>query len=60
MIQSAIKGYVTRHRYLKTKVLRKDRAALMIQSRFRAYVLRKKFLLQKHAIQKCQANVLTR
>lgn len=38
MIQAAIKGYVTRSRYLRGKVNRKDRSALMIQSRFRAYV----------------------
>ena len=47
-------------RYRKDKVFRKDYAARRIQSRFRSYQARKIFLRQKHAIMKCQANVLTR
>jgi len=59
-IQSHIKGFVTKIRYQRDKVLRKDHAVLKIQSRFRSYMCRKKFLQQKHALMKCQANVLTR
>jgi vacuolar-type H+-ATPase subunit D/Vma8 len=38
----------------------KETAALMIQTKFRSYRERKTFLRQKHALMKCQANVLTR
>ena len=51
---------MTRTKYVKTKGTRKQNAALMIQSRFRAYVQRKRFLTQKNALMKCQALVLTR
>lgn len=60
MIQASMKGFVQRARFKKTKVNRRDNAVLKIQSRFRAFRQRKIFLRQKHAIMKCQANVLTR
>ena len=53
MIQSHIKGFVTKMRYRKDKVFRKEYAALKIQSRFRSYIARKDFLRQKHALMKC-------
>jgi hypothetical protein len=37
MIQSHIKGYVTKVRYRRDKVVRKEIAAIRIQARFRAY-----------------------
>jgi len=37
MMQAHIKGFVTKMRYRKDKVFRKDYAARRIQSRFRSY-----------------------
>jgi len=59
-IQSAIKGFVTRSTYQRKKGMVKEVAALMIQTRFRSYIVRKQFLRQKNALMKAQANVLTR
>jgi hypothetical protein len=47
-------------RYQKDRQFRRDYAARKIQSRYRAYIARKKYLKIKHAFMKCQANVLTR
>jgi hypothetical protein len=41
MIQAHIKGYVTKARYAKSKVYRKEFAAVKIQARFRAFLQRK-------------------
>ena len=60
MLQAHAKGFVGRLRYRRDKVLRRDQAALRIQSRFRAFKCRKVFLQQKAAIQRCQALVLSR
>jgi len=43
-IQSAIKGFVTRSNYQRKKGLVKETAALMIQTRFRSFVIRKQYL----------------
>jgi len=43
-IQSAIKGFVTRSNYQRKKGLVKETAALMIQTRFRSFVVRKQYL----------------
>ena len=53
MIQSHIKGFVTKMMYRRDKVLRKDQAAIRIQARFRAFRERKQFLRQKHVLMKC-------
>ena len=55
-----MRGFVTRKRFVKRKVNRKEDAIIRIQSRFRSFKARKLFLRQKHAIMKMQANVLTR
>ena len=60
MIQAQVKGLVTRLRYRRNKVTRKQDAALKIQSKFRAHKERTKFLKIKKAFMKCQANVLSR
>lgn len=53
MIQAHIKGFVTKQKYLDNRVGRKEYAARKIQARFRAYMARKTFLRQKHALMKC-------
>ena len=40
--------------------MRKENAALLIQSRFRAHRQRSQYLRQKESLMKCQALVLTR
>jgi hypothetical protein len=59
-IQATIKGFVTRARVNRSKLTRKDRAILKIQSFFRGFLVRQVFKRQKAAIMKMQANVLTR
>jgi hypothetical protein len=59
-LQAHIKGRLTRSRYRNAKDMRKDQAALIIQSRWRAYVVRKNYLAKVRAIQRMQANVLTK
>ena len=44
MIQAQIKGFVTKMRYRKDRLFRREYAARKIQARFRAYIQRKKFL----------------
>ncbi len=60
MIQAQIKGFVTKMRYKRDRMFRREYAARKIQARFRAYIQRKKFLIIKHAFMKCQGNVLAR
>jgi len=60
MLQAHAKGFVGRMRYRRDKVLRRDVAALRIQSRFRAFKLRKIFVDRKNALMRCQAMVLSR
>lgn len=51
---------MTRANFQRKKGMVKETAALMIQTNFRMYIVRKTFLKQKGAISKMQANVLTR
>jgi hypothetical protein len=60
MIQAAIKGFITRRRYVRNKGVRRENAALKLQSRFRCFKERRKFLKMKKALMHCQANVLAR
>ena len=55
-----MKGFITRKRYRRNKVTRKHDSALKIQSRFKAFKERKKYLKVRKAIMKCQGNVLSR
>jgi serine/threonine protein kinase len=49
-IQALMKGRVTRNRYQKQKGLRKEQAATMIQSRWRAYIVRSDYIKKLHSI----------
>lgn len=44
MIQAQIKGFVTRMRYKKDRMFRREYAARKIQARYRAYIQRKKYI----------------
>lgn len=47
MIQAQMKGFVTRMRYKKDRLFRREYAARKIQARYRAYIQRKKYI-SKH------------
>ena len=60
MVQARAKSWVTRMRYRSDLVLRKEKAALMLQSKFRAHKAQKFFGIARRALMKCQANILAR
>lgn len=59
-LQAHIKGKLTRNRYRNVKEMRHDQAAIRIQSRWRAYRCQRDYRRKYHAIQKLQANILSR
>jgi IQ calmodulin-binding motif len=48
MIQAQMKGFVTKLRYKRDRVFRREYAARKIQARFRSFIARKKFLSKKY------------
>ena len=44
MIQAQMKGYVTKQRYRRDRLFRREYAARKIQARFRAFIQKKKFI----------------
>mmetsp|Transcript_19452 Transcript_19452/g.22085 ORF Transcript_19452/g.22085 Transcript_19452/m.22085 type:complete len:743 (-) Transcript_19452:269-2497(-) len=60
MVQAHIKGFITKIRYRTQRVIRRFNAAILLQSKWRAHKRRKKFMIAKRALMRCQANVLSR
>lgn len=59
-IQAMIKGWLTRIRYLRDKMICRENAVTMIQKKYRSFLTSKSFRKARRALMKCQANVLTR
>ena len=59
-IQAMIKGWITRIRYNRDRILVRENAATMLQKKFRSYLTSKSYRDARRAMMRCQANVLTR